>query len=137
MVTLRFRFIGVALLAGTSRTRTPRSCCAEGMRLAVSLNLGELAQLSSACVPAICNDSSGFKQTLLGAPHVFAQTETFEIVSTGWMEVLPNNCLRSLRHERHTPRRDIFAEAHVKPTRRHTQTRFEIACCGRPTELAN
>ena len=46
-------------------------------------------------------------------------------------------CLSSLRHERHTSRRDIFPEARVKPTRMHTQTRLEVPCCGRPTELAN
>ena len=41
---------------------------------------------------------------------------------TGWMEVLPNNCLRSLRHERHTSRRDIFADAHVKMSNPHECT---------------
>ena len=117
MVTLQFRWIGVALLAGTSRTRTPRSCCAEGMSgLQCRLLLENLHNCRQHAYSQSAMTLLVLKQTLSGAHHVCAQIETFEIEYTGWMEVLPNNCLRSLRHERHTPRRDIFAEAHVKPT---------------------
>ena len=38
------------------------------------------------------------------------------------MEVLPNKCFRSLRHERHKSRRFIFAEAHVKMSNPHEYT---------------